>query len=51
MRRPLYYNISYNGKILYKEVSEEECTNLLAMLAEKSADGIINSDLIEVEAI
>lgn len=45
------FNILYNNRIIYKEITEEDCKQLLLQLAEKAADGKINKDLIDVEEI
>lgn len=45
------YSISYDGEIIHKEVNEDECRMILFQLAEKAADGVINTELIEIEEV
>lgn len=45
------YNISYNGQIIHENVSEDECRMILFQLAEKAADGDINTELIDIEEL
>jgi hypothetical protein len=45
------FNILYDNKILYKELTEEELRNVLFQLSEKAADGQIDSNLINVEEV
>jgi hypothetical protein len=47
----MFINILYDNKILYKELSEEECRMIMLALAEKVADGDIDSKLINVEVV
>lgn len=46
-----YFNIIYEGKIIYREVSEEECRIIMLELSEHATDNKINPDLIEIEAL
>jgi hypothetical protein len=46
-----YYNILYKGRIIYKEVTEDECRVIMLELSEHVADNKIDLDLIEMEAI
>jgi hypothetical protein len=45
------FNILYNGRIIHKELTEEECKQVLLLLAEQVADNKIDKDLIDVEEI
>ena len=45
------FNILYDNKILYKELTEEELRNVLFQLSEKAADGQIDASLINVEEV
>lgn len=47
----MIFNILYDNKILYKELTEEECRNVLKVLAERATDGVLNKDLINVEVV
>lgn len=49
MRKQLSYNITYNGSILFSDLTEDECQHQLLLLAEKAADDTINPELIDVE--
>lgn len=45
------FNILYDNKILYKELTEEECIAVLKILAEKVADNLLDKNLINVEDV
>ncbi len=45
------FNILYDNKILYKELTEEECITVLKILAEKVADNLLDKNLINVEDV
>jgi (2Fe-2S) ferredoxin len=45
------FNIVYNGRIIYKGITEEEVRQIMFELTEQAADGKINLELIELEEI
>jgi hypothetical protein len=47
----MFINILYDNKLLYKELTEEECRMIMLALAEKVADGAMDSKLINVEVV
>jgi hypothetical protein len=44
-------NILYNNRIIYNNLKEEECTDILLELAEQSYEGKLDPNLITVEEI
>ena len=42
-------NILYKGKVIYKDLSEEECSDILFELAEHSYEGKIDANEIKLE--
>jgi hypothetical protein len=42
-------SIVYQNKIIYSNLTEEECTDILFELAEKSYDGQIDPNQIKIE--
>lgn len=47
----IYYNILYKGRVVYKEVSEDECRAIMLELSEQATDNKLDPELLEVEAI
>lgn len=45
------FNILYKNRIIYTNVTEEECTDILFELAEQSYDGKIDPNEIELEEV
>lgn len=48
----MMYNILYDNRIIYTNITEdEEVKRIILELAEKAADGVIDTEKIDVEEI
>lgn len=45
------FNIVYDGRTIYNNITEEEVRQIMFELTEKAADGKIDLELIELEEI
>lgn len=45
------YNILYDNRTIYTNITEEQVKQIMLELAEKAADGVIDTDKIDVEEI
>lgn len=45
------YNILYDNRIIYTNITEEDVKQIMLELAEKAADGVIDTEKIDVEEI
>jgi hypothetical protein len=45
------YNVLYKGRRIYSDLTHEECTEILEELAERSYNGEVDQNEIELEEV